>query len=1540
MCLVSSQKSRLEQAQISPSPTSPTTPNHPGKHPSCCSLSTFQFSAAIQGIVTQADAQCRAVGPAHFRCAILESVLAGAGTHPVKKRQRLLTSLLNEHGSASASSAMLFVPDQHTADLAWAEPVDMPDPAASLASPSGEAPAPPPRLAAVDDLLEQLSMSSMSSASSGWDVAPTAAAPTQALAAPSLPASPSSAAAPTSRCTSVPHHVLHWLVSTVSLVCAHARWARVRRSHGQAVRATRMVLLSHWPAAAQALPVLLSRAHPSLRIECVSLPAWLHAQAGLDVALADTCQVAASEAHDALDSVNAHVQTDCDDLPSALQAFYSAQQGTALQLGVRQVREHKPLTWPPHASAKAIAAAGPCLAHGVVSLVSARAQYATVALPDGGTVYIPTRLCLNRAVHGDDAWVLPVCAVTSEDIDRLSEIAGLRGQLDERPDQVSAGTWAWWPRQPEQLWAVADTCSTASSTACPTTWPVSQLDAALNNASSLGFAQRSAAGSSSSSWWGVVVGIRARASANVGAMVQPMHTLPPASSRTQVAMIANPVGSKMPRVRIHTRVPRLLAAKPVVLRIVGWDRASALPEGVVLAQLTAVPNLDDAVQHAIEAYDAGRNAEPAPEAVLCEARGVLPPSGTWTLEWEQQRCGAMSQLAIGAAERAGGVQHPALTEFGAREDTRDTLAGCLFSVDPPGCVDIDDTMSVRLLDDGALEIGVHIADVAHFVPVGSAIDSDAGARSSTLYLPHRRHNMIPAELSEAVASLHPALPKLAVSVFWKVHPSWNVHDDMPATAGVHAGAHGASTWRGKPGDVAADGAAQAAQLLPGTRVALTVIRSHAALSYQQAEDMVDGMLPRDGADDSATRPAGLEPAPESGHDTREPISSRRHVPPAAVHGLRWRLRTLTRFARWMRAARERDGALTFEGTEVRVDQTADSWALAEHHEGEIHHTIAELMLAANATVATILAAKSTAEQPALLRGHAIADAVRLARVHQFAIQAGLSPADVKFDSPRNYRASLLALQSKLDEAQFEALADVAKRALQEAQYMSVCAQGTPALLDVVRSQCARWGLAREVLGLGPARSQRDSASGPSRSALSCAHFGLALPLYTHFTSPIRRYADLVVHRQLRRALGLGIPGIPAQRGAASGSQSFSAECTAALSNVIFTVNDRTRAVRNASRACGNVFMCETLRGRLAVKPAIVTKIGKEELHARLQDVDHVVSVPLYSSDGAAIAPPGQSSVPSELVPALRLGQPGQAGLPLTAAAQEQYIQLQQLGKLAQAAPGAHWCPAADSSSTTLQVGGENVRTVRVLDQISLAVTFDGGMDARGAPQLSGHWACADQRTLGIVQSRAAPADGVAEPARACVRPSGTAGESVQCTTSLPLIQVLPEAPGSLYTGTLCLPVAAGSRSPRRSHGSVKRRLPTGPSNTGPRTHPGRRVFGMRGSGGARYTAPFVRATGSTDGADATPVPAYGQQEASGSADTEAWLQRLQLSSRDAEALPGNVRHTGSSMAGSAASLLSSSIALDAAAQSATARSQRLKAAARSSRITKQRKAGR
>jgi ribonuclease R len=334
---------------------------------------------------------------------------------------------------------------------------------------------------------------------------------------------------------------------------------------------------------------------------------------------------------------------------------------------------------------------------------------------------------------------------------------------------------------------------------------------------------------------------------------------------------------------------------------------------------------------------------------------------------------------------------------GRREDLRDRL---IVTVDPERARDFDDAISLERDASGRRVLGVHIADVSHFVRPRSALDDEARERATSVYLVDRVIPMLPEQISNGVCSLRPAEDRLCFSAF------------LTFDAG------------GRPA---------------ARRFARTVIRSRCRLTYEQAFDVLEGRPP-----------AGLDSLPEG------------------VAGLLGEVAVL---ARQLRQHRFQQGALDLELPECEVLLAPDgrmSGIRAVPHD-ESHQLIEECMVAANEAVAAELSSRGLR---ILSRLHEPPDPRKIEELTASLARLGFRPGDLR--GPR-------ALARFVTESASHPLHDHAHTM-------------------VLRS------LKRAVY-----------------SAEASGHFGLAKRHYSHFTSPIRRYPDLVLHRQLAAHLA-GEPG--------------------------------------------------------------------------------------------------------------------------------------------------------------------------------------------------------------------------------------------------------------------------------------------------------------------------------------------------------------------------------------------------------------------------------
>ncbi|MDH3734470.1 MAG: ribonuclease R, partial [Gemmatimonadota bacterium] len=323
-----------------------------------------------------------------------------------------------------------------------------------------------------------------------------------------------------------------------------------------------------------------------------------------------------------------------------------------------------------------------------------------------------------------------------------------------------------------------------------------------------------------------------------------------------------------------------------------------------------------------------------------------------------------------------------------REDFRGLR---VVTIDPADARDHDDALSIERHDDGSVSVGVHIADVSHYVRPGGLLDDEAWERGTSVYLVDRVIPMLPHELSSDLCSLVPGEDRLVLSAVL---------------------------------DLTAEGELEKARFTKG------VIRSAHKLSYQQAQTILEG------GDDSAV---GSDP------------------------DLRQDLRDLLKYSIAFRKGRTERGSLDFDLPESRVilDEEGAPVDVRRQERLEAHRLIEDWMIAANEAVA-----RWTIEEavPALYRIHDEPPAEKLEDIRALAVEFGLSfPA--KGARPRDYQRLLEAVKGRPEEP---LVAIAVLRSLARAEYS------------------------------------------PSNNG----HFGLASSSYLHFTSPIRRYPDLVVHRQL------------------------------------------------------------------------------------------------------------------------------------------------------------------------------------------------------------------------------------------------------------------------------------------------------------------------------------------------------------------------------------------------------------------------------------------
>ena len=334
-------------------------------------------------------------------------------------------------------------------------------------------------------------------------------------------------------------------------------------------------------------------------------------------------------------------------------------------------------------------------------------------------------------------------------------------------------------------------------------------------------------------------------------------------------------------------------------------------------------------------------------------------------------------------------------EIAKRKDYREITT---FTIDPHDAKDFDDALSYRKLENGNVEVGVHIADVTHYVRKGSQIDQEAVSRATSVYLVDRVIPMLPEVLSNKVCSLRPNEEKLTFAAIFEMNDKAEV----------------VNQWVGR-----------------------TVINSDRRYAYEEAQEILEGQ-PGDFAEE---------------------------------------LNHLNSLAKVLREQRMATGAIAFDKVEVRfkVDEENNPSEVFFKIQKDAHKLIEEFMLLANRTVATMIAVpkKGETKKTFVYRIHDQPDPDKIADFIAFIKKFGYKFKAAKGgDIAHSMNALLREIDGSREKNMIETLAI---RTMAKAVY----------------------------------------------STQNIGHYGLAFPYYSHFTSPIRRYPDVMVHRLLERYLNGG-----------------------------------------------------------------------------------------------------------------------------------------------------------------------------------------------------------------------------------------------------------------------------------------------------------------------------------------------------------------------------------------------------------------------------------
>lgn len=430
------------------------------------------------------------------------------------------------------------------------------------------------------------------------------------------------------------------------------------------------------------------------------------------------------------------------------------------------------------------------------------------------------------------------------------------------------------------------------------------------------------------------------------------------------SVLVKPMDNRVPRIRIKTRRANELSGQRIVIAVDDWPIWSRSPEGHFIR---ALGNIED---HQAET-----------EAILLEHNIEYRP---------------FPQAAMNCLPKEGENWVPDHNAPG-RLDLRHLN---ICSIDPPCCQDIDDSLHAYELPNGNFNVGVHIADVTHFVKADTPLDKEGGLRATSTYLVDRRIDMLPSLLGTNLCSLRPSVERYAFSVLWEMTPEGEIIS---------------------------------------TEFSKSLIKSRQAFEYEEAQMKIDD--------------------------------------PNQQDELAKSMRILLELSKVLKQKRMDAGALNLASPEVKVhtgDEMNDPTSVEIKKPVATNSLVEEFMLLANISVAHKIYEFSP--QTALLRRHGAPPATNFEVLNDQLRLNGFST--ICLDSSKTVADSLDKIKDPKD----------------------------PFFNTLVRIMATRCMMAAEYFPAG------------DFSYPEFRHYGLASEIYTHFTSPIRRYADVVVHRQLAAAI--------------------------------------------------------------------------------------------------------------------------------------------------------------------------------------------------------------------------------------------------------------------------------------------------------------------------------------------------------------------------------------------------------------------------------------
>lgn len=392
-------------------------------------------------------------------------------------------------------------------------------------------------------------------------------------------------------------------------------------------------------------------------------------------------------------------------------------------------------------------------------------------------------------------------------------------------------------------------------------------------------------------------------------------------------------------------------------------------------------------------------------------------------------------------------------EIKNRKDFRNTPT---FTIDPEDAKDFDDALSYKQLQNGNIEVGIHIADVTHYVKEGDLIDKEGYERATSVYLVDRTIPMLPEKLSNNVCSLRPNEDKLTYSAVFELDKDANIHKQ----------------WFGR-----------------------TIINSDRRFNYAEAQEIIET-----GKGDMSAE-----------------------------------ITELNKLAKKLRAKRFREGSVSFERIEVKfkLDEKGKPLGVYFKEAKDSNHLIEEFMLLANRKVAEYVG--KTLNKPFVYRIHDEPDIEKLHAFSKFIKQFGY---EFKFKDETEISSSLNKLLEEVKgKSEQNMIEQLAVKSMAKAEY----------------------------------------------SADNVGHYGLAFSFYTHFTSPIRRYPDMMVHRLLTRYLKKGKP-----------------EMTNIINEKCKHASDMERVAVMAERASIKYKQAEFMQDKLgSIHDAVITGVTERGLYVEI-----------------------------------------------------------------------------------------------------------------------------------------------------------------------------------------------------------------------------------------------------------------------------------------------------------------------------------------------------